>query len=1343
MADKEPGYVVGIGASAGGLQSLERFFDRLDEKTGAAFIVIQHLSPNYETMMDKLLARRTMMPVSIAKDGQSMEPDHVYVIPPRRDLTVDGAALRLSEQEADELPHLPIDRLFKSIAEQHGERSIGIVLSGTGSDGSEGVRQIRRSGGLVLCESEATAKFSGMPHSAQATGCVDHVLPSENMGPIIARRILGPGSQTERGDEMERIFTLLRDRLQVDFSQYKSATVSRRVDRRMALARVESLADYVRLLESDPSHIDQLYLDMLIGVTRFFRDPPCFQYFEREVAPQLLERADPETGLRVWVAGCATGEEAFSLAMVLHEQNRERAAPVPIKVFASDIHHDSLRRASAATYDDATLQNVSADRLERHFEARDGQHRLRKHIRQLVVFAPHNLLHDPPFTSLDMVSCRNLLIYFDTAAQNRVLTLFHFGLKQNGVLFLGPSETVGELDREFQSVHDKFRFYRKIRDARLPDDVTLPVTLRANAARPAAIAPPPGAVASPKHDLYDALLDGVLPPTLLIDSERRVVEMYGGADRFLRLRGRKVSTDLLDLCPEPLQGVLSVGVRRAIAGGGEHVRLPDTTIPTSAGGQQRVAITLTPVRPSRGGGQYLALSFYPAEATDRPTVSEEDRRGALLQFSSESGELGRRVRELEDELTAAQEDLQSTIEELEASNEELQATNEELVSSNEGLQSSNEELNSVNEELHTVNVEFQSKNSELHALNVDMNHLLASTDIATIFLDRALAIRRFTPGATKLFHLEPQDLGRPLLAFSHNLCIERLDALLAGVLDTGEPHQSEVTDTAGTHYFLRVLPFEIDGELSGVTVTLTDIQALVEARTRAEKFQDRLQRAIDAVPVLVSFVNRKRCYAYANRAYSQLFGIPTDEMIGMPVREVLGAEAYAKSEPRIDRALAGEPQQFESFIGPAGSELSVIVNYRPERNSDGEVIGFYVSASDITTLKQTERELEAAVEAARTANEAKSDFLAKMSHEIRSPMAAILGFADLLKGQLKEPDNQNCIEIIRSNGEHLLSLINDLLDLSQIELRRVEIAKEPVDVRAVLSDSFNTLRPRAATNRVELQARLRDSLVDGMLTDSRRLKQIVVNLLTNAVKFGQGGRATLSGRRTARRRELVVTVADTGHGIAAEDLARLFEPFSQIDSTSSRAHEGSGLGLAIAKQLVEEMDGRLRVRSRPGVGSAFQFRLPWREALAPVEGAGVAELRDDLPRLDGRKLLVVDDRRDMRFIAEHILADVGAEVTTVGSGEEALAEVERSLADGAGYACVVTDIQMPGMDGYAVARELRRRRFESPILALTANAMPSDRQKCYDAGCSGYISKPIDRAEFIRVVAEATSNGSG
>ena len=1346
----EPASVlVGIGASAGGLESLERFFSGVTQSSGAAFVVVQHLSPNYETMMDRLLARHTQMPVTIASDGQRVDENSVYVIPPRKDLEVRDGRLVLTEKDSEELPHLPIDRFFSSMASAYGSNCAAVVLSGTGSDGSRGVREVQRTGGLVLSEAESTARFTGMPASAQSTGCVDYSVPPESMGNILLATLTSgmrdvTGNQPVPGAELQKIFDIVRERCRIDFLQYKSSTVSRRIDRRLKMCGLRSLSEYIHLLETDPAEVQALYQDMLIGVTRFFRDAPCFEYLESRVIPDLLERADPKTGLRIWVAGCATGEEAYSLAILFEEARQRLGSKCEVKIFASDVHPDSLQTASRGEYDEEKLSNVSAERLANCFTRKNGRYVVSKTIRQMVLFVPHNVLQDPPFTGLDLVSCRNLLIYFDQAGQKKALTLFHFGLKKDGVLFLGPSEALGPLSHEFATIDERCKLFSKRRDARLPADAVLPIALNPRSHFDNVTIAPVRNETSDRVELYDRLLDTVLPPTLLVDLERRVVDSFGGASRFLQFRDRRVSTQLMQVCPPELQATLSAALRQ-VEQTREPVRIPQASYVDQSGSSCSVSLLIRPLRNDVGSVTHYCIQLGPGEDREPAGPPAADRPSDTSHLPAPQGdvELTQRIRMLEGELDVSRDNLQATIEELEASNEELQATNEELISSNEELQSTNEELNSVNEELHTVNVEYQTKNAELCELNEDMRHLLASTDIGTLFLDESLLVRRFTPGIAPTFQLEPHDVGRPISTFSHTLHLDNLTDVLEQVIATGENHEEEVADRSGHHYFLRILPYRIDGTTSGVVLTLTNIDALVESRRLARRFERRLQEAIDAVPVFVSYVNRHERYEYANRAYKALIDGTDTSVIGKTVREVLG-DSYELSRPHIRKVLEGEPQYFEQELHAQDGVIFVNVSYHPCRNSRGDVVGFYVAASDITSLKAAEAQLASAVESTQRANQAKSDFLAKMSHEIRSPMTAILGFADILEQQLESADNRNCVDVIRRNGFHLLELINDILDLSRIESGKFKLAREPLNPLQVLRECYNTVLPKAADQRIDLSLQLDDRLDCDLVGDRRRLSQIVLNLLTNAIKFSPDSRVILKGRRSPKNGHLIITVADTGIGISEADLPALFEPFRQADDSDARPHEGSGLGLSITWQLVDQMRGALRVRSRVRRGSVFQVQLPLPEADEPSDRRGQrgVELETRIPRLDGRSILLIDDRRDIRFIAEQILADAGASVDTAEDGERGLQLALERFELQQPYDCIVTDIQMPEMDGYETTRRMRASGITQPVLALTASAMAADRDRCLEAGCNAHVSKPIDSVQFVRTIASLLNGRS-
>ncbi|MCA9150200.1 MAG: PAS domain-containing protein, partial [Planctomycetales bacterium] len=1259
-------------------------------------------------------------------------------IPPKKAMLVHDGKLHLMDKDLVEIPHLPIYTFFKSMAKEYGSECAAIVLSGTGSDGSKGITSVRLSGGLVLCESESTAKFTGMPRNAFQTGCVDFVSPPEAMGKLLQRHVAGEEGESDLlertdADEFVKIFELMRRECQIDFRHYKPSTVSRRIDRRMSLSDASSLAQYVDLLRNDRSELRRLYQDMLIGVTKFFRDETCFEYIETEVIPALFTRADPARGIRVWVAGCATGEEAYSYAILLEEYRRRRLTGIDFKVFATDVHPDSLNSAATGAYSPDNMSNVSAERLGTFFDKDQDKFVIKPELRRSVVFTAHNVLQDPPFTDLDLISCRNLLIYFDSAAQRKALTLFHFGLRKDGYLLLGPSETIGELGHEFQTVNDRCKLFTKRGDGRLPHDVRLPIRLNARA--PFEIPQRWGN----RGDLglrlenYDRLLNTIMPPTIMVDSDRRVIETFGGAEQLLSFPPRMFSNDLLDVAPRALRTPLSAAFRRVLKDQ-RMIRLPVTNVELTAGEFSSVEITACPLEKRNEANELYAIQITVQPQQPVPSSPPDDTN--LVTFANDNQDLIERMRELEEELRHSRENLQATIEELESSNEELQATNEELISSNEELQSTNEELNSVNEELHTVNVEYQNKNAELRELNEDLNHLFSSTDIGTVFLDRSLAVRRFTPRLANIFNLEEQDIGRELAKFTHTLQLDNLHEMIAATMAGGDMVEQEVSDRFGNHYFMRILPYVVDANIAGVILTLTDITTLVAARELAHDSQQRLQDAIDAVPVLVSYINADERYEYANKAYARWLHKQGDGLIGQQVRQVLGDKTYQNISPHIDRVLSGEAQTFEHEIDTHAGPIYLSVSYTPHRLESGKVVGFYVSGADITRVKHAERQLEQTAKLARAANEAKSDFLAKMSHEIRSPMTAILGFADILDGQLKQPDNRDCVDVIRKNGQHLLDLINDILDLSRVESGKLQLEQINFIPADVIRECHNTVLPKANSSETVLVLHITDDLNQVMLGDRRRFRQVVLNLLSNAVKFTGHGQVSVTAERNDGLLQIVV--ADNGCGIAATELPTIFEPFSQVDNSDTRKYEGSGLGLAITKQLVASMQGTISVTSELGSGSEFTVTLPWRDGSGPPVSDTV-ELVPQGPCLKGKLIMVIDDRRDVRFIAEYMLRDAGADVETAENGQQGIDLLQRLKAEQRLPDCVVTDIQMPEMDGYETTKRLRLDGYKRPILALTASAMKEEREKCLRAGCTAHMAKPINQSAFVRTINDLVS----
>lgn len=816
----QPSYVVGIGASAGGLEALERFFDHVESSTTMAFVVVQHLSPDFKSVMDELLRRHTELPIHLVEEAMPVEAGHVYLIPPKKEMIISGGRLHLSERDRQQELSLPIDVFFRSLAQDCGTRAIAIVLSGGGSDGSRGIRAIHEGGGLVVVQDTESAQFNGMPKTAQDAGVAHWVLRPDEMPRVIAEHAANPVKRTDTVIEsgFESVYKMLQNEFGIDFTHYKPSTVTRRIERRLKLARVNDLDAYIERLRAEREELDVLYRDLLIGVTRFFRNEEAFTLLEQKILPELAANKRKGEPLRLWVAGCATGEEAYTLAILLHEL-AQRNPGLQVKLFATDVHRGSLEIAARGIYNEEAVANVSTDRIEKYFWHHGKNYQVVPDLRQMIVFAPHDVIRDAPFTRVDLVSCRNLLIYLQPPAQQKVISLFHFALNRGGVLFLGPSETLGPSSGDFETVERHWHFYRKFSDVRIPVDPHFRPSRPIIAPRTAAVAPAAGLIGT-----YDKLLEEFMPPSLLVSERGELVHVFGGASKFLKLRDGRPALDIRDVLDEELKVVVIGGIQRAL-------KTDDAMVFRNV---REHKITIRRVRSTTSGGMHLLVSFEPE--TDVPSIRSETEVD-IRQVNRDQ------IGQLENELSVTKENLQAAIEELETSNEELQAANEELLASNEELQSTNEELQSVNEELYTVNAEYQRKITELTEMTNDMDNLLSSTDVGTIFLDRNLKIRRFTPQIGEAFNLLPQDVGRPIATFAHNIEHPNLAADLQSVLLSGAPLEKEIRDLSGHTFFLRILPYRAKGTIDGVVLTMIDVtnmkaaeDALREAVSRRDQF---------------------------------------------------------------------------------------------------------------------------------------------------------------------------------------------------------------------------------------------------------------------------------------------------------------------------------------------------------------------------------------------------------------------------------------------------------------------------------------------------------------------------
>ena len=973
---RAPRLVVAVGASAGGLESLERLFAHVPPDTGIAFLVIQHLSPHHKTMMVELLARRTSLDVRTATHGVSVRRDTVHVMPPGKSMSIADGRVLLEPQSGGH-PHLPIDRFFTSLAADAGQRAVAIVLSGTGADGSRGIVDIRAGGGLVLAETEVTAAFGGMPGSAVASGCVNYSLAPGEMIEILRAHVRQLGTPERSGTDERvsergtgRVLEMLHERYAIDFTRYKPTTIERRIERRVELSGSgdgsgQGVAAYIARLTDDADELDALYHDMLIGVTRFFRDEACFEKLELEVLPKLFAHLPPERGFRAWSAGCATGEEAYTLAMLVRERIEAGGVPIEAKIFATDLHQGALAHAGLGVYTAEQLESVSERRRARHFEPCEGGFRLVDAVRQHVVFARHDVLNDAPFTRLDLVTCRNLLIYFEVPAQYKAMRLFHFALRLNGVLMLGPSESLGRLADDFEVIDESRRLYRKTRDRRLPDEVrfepptllpalprgTLTRTLTAGVPAPSGTARRGESGDTRLLATYDALLDRHMPPSVLVDADERIIDTYGGMARRLRHPDRRPERDLFAALDTPARDELRHAVRQARLSGAAGLVLC-VVLDTPGGERETCDVRIEPVSAGGAPTEHVLLAFGEPDPSRLAVPAPErivDASGAGSSDASPGDAAGQRV--LREEIDGLRVRLQQSAEMAETGREELQATNEELVAANEELQSSNEELNSVNEELHTVNSEYQGKIAELRELNEDMNHLLASTDIGTVFLDRELRIRRFTSGIQRGYDLTPGDVGRSITSFAHRLEIDDLVARFGEVLESGRTFEREVRDRSGRALLLRILPYELSDQVIGVVMTLIDIALLDDARVALADSEAALQRRVAELQMLYAtapaglcFIDRDFHYVRANQRMAEIDGVALADYAGQHMSRVLPAALARRAQGLMQAVFdTGEPflGQTMSVVTKAhpDEEREYAVNYYPVREPGGTITG--------------------------------------------------------------------------------------------------------------------------------------------------------------------------------------------------------------------------------------------------------------------------------------------------------------------------------------------------------------------------------------------------------------------
>lgn len=1221
--------IVGIGASAGGLEALTELLEALPASCNAAFVVVQHLDPTHESLLTEILGRKIALPTAVARDDEVVKGGHVYVIPPNATLTVTKGRLHLAPRAEGRGAPMPVDSLFRSMAEDCGESAVSVVLSGADGDGALGTQAIKHAGGITFAQEPGSARFAGMPRSAIDTGCVDFILrPQQIAGELVRlvahpylttppRSVVPEETQAARGDpgqDLRRVFQRLRTAHGVDFSRYKPSTLRRRLARRMALHRIDGLAEYLALVESDPGETAALYQDFLIRVTGFFRDPQSFDGLVEHVFPRLGAQRSPREPIRIWVPGCASGEEVYSIAITLVEYLGE-SLPA-IQIFGTDVSETAIDKARAGLYPEAIAQDVSPERLQRFFVRQDSHYCISRQIRDLCIFARQDVTRDPPFSRLDLISCRNVLIYLGSAAQQRVMQIFHYALRPNGFLMLGPSESVGQASDFFELTDKVHRIWgRRTAPAVALLDGRGEVGASAGG-RPVGTGDVPG---DPHKESVLRQADRLLlaryaPAAILVDEALNILQFRGDTGPYLAPASGPPSLNLQRVIRPELLVEIAPSMQQARDSGGAVRR-----VGLRVEGAGDVAMEVVAVSP--GGAEPCYLILFEDESRQHGAREARRAQSAALADS----EKDRRNAHLERENAGLREFLQATMEQHEAAQEELKSAHEEVLSANEEFQSTNEELETSKEELQSANEELTTTNDELRDRNLQLGVLNAELDKARRASDRE---RAYADGIV-------ETIREPVL-----------------VLDSG----------------LGVLR--------------------------------------------------------ANQAFFADFNLRSIDVLDRPLFEVSAGRWGEGLRDRLTAVLAEDApmSDFETtFTDRTGTRRVLSLNARRIPGDSVRATLILLSMEDVT-----ERSVSA--DSLREGIRRKDEFLAMLAHELRNPLGPISHAVHLLKRGMG--DAPKLYEMIDRQTVRLVRLVDELLDVARISRGLIELKREPVSLTQIVRESAEASRPRVEQRRHVLELLVPEAqlYVDG---DAVRLEQVIANLIENAVKYTEpGGRVAVSLTQVAQ--EAVLSVADSGIGLEAKTLERIFDPFTQVDSSLARAGGGLGLGLTVVRRVLDMHGGRIEARSAGlGSGSEFVVRIP----LLP-EAPRVQERDASVPAAaDGsraRRVLIVDDNRDAAESLALLVRSWGHQSSVAHDAAQAL-----DIAGSFSPETALVDIGLPDMDGYELARRLRADAGsnELHLVAVTGYGTVEDRTAAREAGFDAHLVKPARPEELSRVLS--------
>lgn len=1364
--------IVAIGASAGGLEAISALLKKLPDNTGMAFIYVQHLSPDHKSFLTSILSKITKMQVQEIEDMEHMLPNNVYIIPPNKGIEVTDGHIKL-------LPHakvttaISIDVLFSSLALTHKENVIGVILSGYASDGMLGLKAIKEAGGITFAQDD-TAQVSSMPQAAISSGVVDFILSPEEIAlkltnysknGFLRNKLKLKQNETEPENtnyDLNAIFELLLKTTGVDFSHYKISTIKRRLNHKIVETGVKTIKEYVKLLIKNKTELQNLYSDLMINVTGFFRDKEVFQYLKTSLLPKLIKSKMPEGSLRIWVAACSTGEEAYSIAMLVTELQEHKTRKISIKIFATDLDEQAIQKARIGDYSISDLKAVPKKYIERFFDKTGDVYRVGKELREICVFAPHNILRDPPFSRMDFISCRNLLIYFDTPAQKRVLATLNFALVEGGFLLLGKAETIGSPSPLYTIVNNKIKIYtkkksngtRKIVELTPRFPLTNLMSKKTNSPVKSPITNPSGI----DNAIDTLLLSEYMPACVVINKDMEILQFRGSISLFLAHPSGKANLNILKMTrPEfafELRNAIhsSIKTKQTVLKSGIEIKIGSEI--------RKMSISISPLK-IEWDEPLLLVVFTLQEQIEK--VLENEKSG-----KSRSTLKDQKIKELVTELNNLRSEINSIIESQETTYEELQAANEEIVSSNEEYQTLNEELETSKEEIEATNEELISTNHELQIRNdlVTELHEYSEAIIATIHEPMLVLYDDFyVKFANQSFYetfrvTKEETEGKYLFKLGNKQWnILKLHEALADILSKNKSFENfEVV-----HTFPEI----------GERIMLLNASPIVQ-KSKSEKLillaiEDITERSgyylkekyalslIEASLDPLFAINTEGKITEVNKATVTLTGIGRKELVDTNFFDYFTEPQIAIDVYREVFAKGSIVDSNLTAVHKNGKLTDVLLNGSVYNDAEGNVHGAVMVARDVTDQKRIATELTEAIVFAEMATgiaeeaklkaenakviaedavKSKQQFLSNMSHEIRTPMNAIIGFTKVVLKTELTPKQHEYLTAIKMSGDSLIVLINDILDLAKVDAGKMTFEQTPFKMNVSISSMIHLFHTKIQEKNLELVKEYDPKIPKVLIGDPIRLNQIILNLLGNAVKFTSKGKVTLRVilvDEDENDATLKFEVSDTGIGISENKLESIFENFQQASTVTSRLYGGTGLGLAIVKQLVESQGGSVSVKSRIGEGSDFSFTLRFKKTLEEIESKTELFVRDK--KIKSLKVLVVEDMQLNQLLMKTLLDDFGFEGDMASNGKIAIEKLKANA-----YDIILMDLQMPVMNGFEATEYIRKKlKSKIPIIALTADVTTVDLAKCKAVGMNDYISKPIDEKLLYGKIVELVS----